>query len=643
MFWQGGGEMGELTRGHDWHKTSLGDPEYWPQSLKTTLSILLNSRFPMFLWWGPELLCFYNDAYRPSLGENAKHPHILGMPAKEAWPEIWDTIKPLIDGVLKTGEATFYENLLLPIFRNNKMEEVYWTFSYSPVTNELGEREAVLVTCMETTLQVQLISNLQESERRFKILVDDVGVGITVLTGDDLVISVVNARFAQLVHRTVDQLAGHPIFNVIPEAAPDFKPIIAKVLRDQQAIYLFEKEYGVLSEGETVTGYLNLVYQPFSNETETGVMIICQDVTQQILSRRQVEQALEQLTLSKEAAQLGTFDLDLVNNTMLWDERCRQLFGITDFHELDYSNDFAAGLHPEDKDRILSLIDHLYKTPSTNGVYDVEYRTIGAADGRLRWVRAKGRVYYDAHDTAVRFIGSVLDITEQKDDDQRKSDFISMVSHELKTPLTLIKGYNQLLKEDVETATHPTAMSFLMQTEKQINKMIGLTESFLNVSMLESGKISLNKTLFDMDDLIKQVHSESLASGQTHNIHCATKEGSIVEADFNKISQVLHNFISNAVKYSKPGSAILIDCEQLDKQVKVTVKDTGMGINKQDVPFVFERFYRVQNPQINAISGFGIGLYLSQEIIERHNGKIGVESVPDEGSSFWFSIPLAEK
>lgn len=133
------GEMGQLTRAFDWSKTSLGTVDTWPQSLQTTLSILLSSKFPMFLFWGDQLLCFYNDAYRPSLGKEGKHPGALGKPGKEVWPEIWPFIQPLIDQVRSGGEATWSENQLLPIYRNGKMEDVYWTFSYSPVNDESGQ------------------------------------------------------------------------------------------------------------------------------------------------------------------------------------------------------------------------------------------------------------------------------------------------------------------------------------------------------------------------------------------------------------------------------------------------------------------------------------------------------------------------
>jgi len=152
--------MGELTRQYDWSRTSLGTPDNWPQSLRTTLSIILNSKFPMFLFWGQELLCFYNDAYRPSLVNNGKHSYALGQPGVDVWPDIWATIKPLIDQVLAGGEASWSEDQLLPIYRNGQLEDVYWTFSYSPVSDESGKPAGVFVTCTETTEKVKNIKEL---------------------------------------------------------------------------------------------------------------------------------------------------------------------------------------------------------------------------------------------------------------------------------------------------------------------------------------------------------------------------------------------------------------------------------------------------------------------------------------------------
>lgn len=168
----GAGEMGHLTRQKDWSRSILGPVPGWPQSLRTTLGIMLNSRFPMFLYWGPELICFYNDAYRLSLGQNGKHPAILGMRAEEAWPETWPTIKPLIDQVLAGGGATWSEDQLIPIYRNGQLEDVYWTFSYSPVYDESDQIAGVFITCSETTHQIQTLRKLAESEQRFRTVAD---------------------------------------------------------------------------------------------------------------------------------------------------------------------------------------------------------------------------------------------------------------------------------------------------------------------------------------------------------------------------------------------------------------------------------------------------------------------------------------
>jgi PAS domain S-box-containing protein len=168
----GGGEMGKLIREFDWTTTSLGEVATWPQSLRTTLSIILNSKFPMFLWWGQDLIQFYNDAYRPSLGNDGKHPSALGQRGQDCWPEIWPIIKPLIDGVLSGGEAIWREDQLIPIYRNGRIEDVYWTFSYSPVSDERGEIAGVLVTCMETIQKVTTFKQLEESKNQLAFAIE---------------------------------------------------------------------------------------------------------------------------------------------------------------------------------------------------------------------------------------------------------------------------------------------------------------------------------------------------------------------------------------------------------------------------------------------------------------------------------------
>ena len=169
-----GTEMEELIKKFDWNSTPLGNKASWKPSLKLTLSMMLNSKFPMFLWWGDELIQFYNDAYRPSLGETGKHPTALGQKAKECWPEIWDTISPMINHVLTTQQPVWSEDQNIPIERNGRMEDVYWTFSYSAITDENEKVEGILVICTETTEKVKSRLLLEESESRFRTMADNI-------------------------------------------------------------------------------------------------------------------------------------------------------------------------------------------------------------------------------------------------------------------------------------------------------------------------------------------------------------------------------------------------------------------------------------------------------------------------------------
>ena len=144
------GEMASLIRTTDWSKTPLGPVESWPQSLRNAVSICLDSRHPIVLWWGPERWMFYNDGYRPMLGES-KHPQFLGRPGQECWAEVWDIIGPMMDQVIETGKATWSEDLFLLMARNGYLEETYYTFSYSPIRDDVGRPSGIFNACTETT------------------------------------------------------------------------------------------------------------------------------------------------------------------------------------------------------------------------------------------------------------------------------------------------------------------------------------------------------------------------------------------------------------------------------------------------------------------------------------------------------------
>ena len=296
-FLSGGGEMGKLTRSFDWSKTPVGPIAGWPQSLRTTLSIILNSKFPMFLFWGPEQVCFYNDAYRPSLGNEGKHPSILGMSGEAAWPEIWAIIKPLIDQVLAGGEATWSEDQLIPIYRNGKLEDVYWTFSYSPVNDESGKPAGVFVTCNETTSKVLSLKSVAESERRFRDMVAQVPVGITIFRGNNFMVEMANDTYLELVDRKRETFVGRPLFDSLPEVQEAVMPLLTNVLNTGVPYYGTEfPVYLNRNNSKTDISYFNFVYQPLrdANGSITGIVVVANEVTLQVLGKHYIAQSEKQ-------------------------------------------------------------------------------------------------------------------------------------------------------------------------------------------------------------------------------------------------------------------------------------------------------------------------------------------------------------
>lgn len=656
QYLEGGGEMGALIRSFDWSKTPIGSPESWPESLLLTVSTILNSKFPMFLWWGPELIQFYNDAYRPSLGNEGKHPTALGQRGEECWPEIWPIIKPLIDQVLSGGGATWSEDQLIPIYRNGKLEDVYWTFSYSAIKDEHSARRGVLVICNETTEKVEALNELKKAQfelqqaksetewqrDRLKRFFMQAPAGICILDGPDLVFELINPPYQRLFPGR--ELLGRSVYAAVPEI--NDQPIAA-ILRDvyQNGTHFEGKEVYLpvysLERDTYEDRYFNFIYQPRldTNGEVDGILVFVFEVTEMVNVRKDLEAAKDSLKLALEAAELGTFDMDVGNNHIFWDARCRALFGVNHDDNINFERDFLDRLHPEDRDLGLSAFQNAFM-PEFKGEYDVEYRVI-YDNLQTRWLRAKGKMYFDDQGKPNRFIGSVLDITEQKTDEIRKNDFIAMVSHELKTPLTSLTAYTQLLQTHASRTGDSFTADALLKVNNQVKKMSTLINGFLNVSRLESSKISLSLERFNLDALVAVIIDESKLISSSHQIIFHPCDPIPVVADREKIGSVVSNLLGNAIKYSSKGKTIEISCERISGKARVSVKDEGIGINAKELDKLFDRYYRVESKNYQHISGFGIGLYLSAEIINIHAGRIWVDSEPGKGSTFYFEIPLA--
>lgn len=232
------------------------------------------------------------------------------------------------------------------------------------------------------------------------------------------------------------------------------------------------------------------------------------------------------------------------------------------------------------------------------------------------------------------------DITDKKLEEQRKNDFIAIASHELKTPLTSVRSYIQLVLARARNSSDAFTENILSRAEVQTTRMVTMIHDFLDLSRLEDGKMSLTLSRFTLVQLMDDLMAEAKVLAPDHIITyqgCTSVE---IYADREKISQVLSNLLSNAVKYSLSGTFIHIECTRKQNNVSINFTDQGVGIDPLDQPRLFERFYRVKNEQLKNVSGFGIGLHLVSEILKLHGSDIKVKSDPGKGSTFYFTLPV---
>jgi PAS domain S-box-containing protein len=252
------------------------------------------------------------------------------------------------------------------------------------------------------------------------------------------------------------------------------------------------------------------------------------------------------------------------------------------------------------------------------------------------------RTYRQVNNTEAILL-AIEDVTSRKQLEKQKDDFIGIVSHELKTPLTSIKIFSHLLEKHQKQNNDKKGAFYLKKMTDQMERLTQLMASFVNVYKIQTGILELKKKHFKLDELISATVSDFQYTTTSHVIVHECRSNATVYADRERITQVLINLISNAIKYSPHAKKIIITCVQNDRTVTVSVQDFGYGIPKSEQKKVFDRFFRVKSKREKDISGLGLGLYISQEIIERHKGKIWVESMQEKGSTFSFMLPIDTK
>jgi PAS domain S-box-containing protein len=472
---------------------------------------------------GEILIDFANSAM---LAFWAKGPEIIGMPLEKAVPILkGQAFINLLKEVWRSGKTYQANETPADLMIDGELQTRYFDFIYRAIKNPDGSTQCILHTATDVTTQVQARADLatsqanarqmhlfaEESEHRYRAIIDQSPVAIIVFRGERLKIDAVNPFMLEVLGKT-PAIVGLYLHEVFPElkGQPAYE-MLKEVYRTGQPQYGSEVEIFLKRDGVDEKSYFNFSYSPLIENGEVvGVLDTAMEVTQQVRAHREIQ--------------------------------------------------------------------------------------------------------------------------------QRKDDFISIASHELKTPITSLSAALQLLDRMKDNPKPDALKQMIGQANRSAGKINRLVEDLLNVTSIQAGRMQLHKTRFKLGNLLEDccTHVRSLGRFEVTITGDMDLE---VKADEHRIEQVVINFVNNAIKYAPDSHAINLHISQVDNEARVAVTDYGAGIAQKDLPQLFDRFYR-SGPDTEHYSGLGLGLYISAEIIKRHDGDIGVDSKIGEGSTFWFTLPM---
>ena len=548
----GVGESGARVRDIDWSRTSLGALPTWSQSLRSALSICLGSRFPIALYWGPELVLLYNDAWSPILGD--KHPSSLGRPGRDVWPEIWDTIGPMLQQVLSTGEATYSEDSLLLMHRHGYTEECYFNFTFSPVRGEAGRVDGIFNAVIETTFRVL-------AERRTRALRD---------LGENLA----NASSTADVSRAaIASLA----------AAVDDVAFCAFYLLDESGAV------ATLSDGAGLP--------PGSALVPTKLLLDRYD----------------------------PWEFRAAERTM----RAHLVTGL----ERRFTEPAPGGRWPEPAPSAIVVPIGL---PSSERPFG--FLVVGTSARR-----AVDDLYMEFAEKAGSQLATSFASARRHDEieavDRAKTAFFSNVSHEFRTPLTLmlapIEDLRSMPTNDIETRDR------LELLHRNAMRLMKLVNTLLDFSRIEAGRARAAYEPTDIAALTVDLASTFRSTVERAGLALVVDVTPIDEpvfVDREMWEKIVLNLLSNAFKFTFEGS-ISVRLSRAGGFIELAVADTGTGIPERELPRLFERFHRVEGARSRSHEGSGIGLALVHELVRMHHGDIVATSRLGEGTTFVVRIP----
>lgn len=498
---------------------------------------------------------------------------------------------------------------------------------------------------------------LKSADQTYRVFIEKMKEGAVTLNSDGIVLYS-NSQFASMVGLPLAKVIGRSFNDFIPDANKEnYTGLFNQGWRSDS-----KGEISLLNKEEKLIPFL-LSFTSLELDEGSALSVILTDLTLQKKTERKLKIQNELLEASRRrVAQMNeeledivkerTRDLSLSREhfrfladnipVIVWTARPDGSIDYFNNRWTRYSGftmeESAAGLqtamHPHDQVHCLAL----WKEKVEEGIrFEFECRLKRNADGQYRWHLGHAVPFRDADGSVSAWFGTLTDIEDQKKEMERKDEFISVASHELKTPLTSLKAYIQLISRNKEL---PQDINFYVQkANESVTKLQILISDLLDVSRIHAGKLKFTTEVVDIGKLVVACVENAGYIFSSHFIRTEVKSGLRVNGNAERLEQVVMNLVTNAIKYSQEGSEIVICVEEKRREAVVSVTDSGIGLTELNQQRIFERFFRVENTKVPA-AGLGMGLYISSEIIHEHGGRMEVSSKVNEGSCFSFSLPL---
>ncbi|MEN0036697.1 MAG: PAS domain-containing protein [Cellvibrio sp.] len=670
--------MGGLMRNYDWEGSRLGSPQSWPSTLKTSLRLLLTSNHPMFIWWGPELIQFYNDAYLQTMDAGGRHPSALGQRGRECWEEIWAIIGPQIDYVMSGQGATWHEEQLLQVTRHGELHDERWTYGFSPIEDDSGVH-GVLVVCNNVTEQHQAREKLQqlnqqleeeiehrkqaearlalqhqaelnrEQERSHHIL-RTLKDGFMLMDRNFCVLQI-NAAGLTMNAMSEADVIGRAHWDIWPgsenlEVGDTYK----YVMRERQPASLMR-----CYELAAKRIWLDIYVYPY----EEGIAVLFRDITHQITTEQNLA------ALSFESEQRKRFYETFLSHTpdlayvfdrnhrfiyanavllKMWGKTWEEAIG-KNCLELGYEP-WHAEMHDREIEQVIATKKPVRGDVPFNGafgrrIYDYIFVPVLGPDGEVEVIAGTTRDVTERKEHEEMLQQLANDLAETN---RRKTEFLATLAHELRNPLAPIRTGLELMRiSQPSPESHSKALEMM---GRQLNQLVRLIDDLLEIARINSGKIELKNQRIDFTSIATMAIEAVLAQIESagHKLEIQICDDTIwLDADPARIAQILSNLLTNAIKYTPTGGHIVLKAWIEDSFAVISVIDNGIGIPHDALEQVFDMFTQIPKNKNHSQGGLGIGLSLVQSLAQMHGGSVIAESDGDgKGSTFTLKLPIAE-